>query len=78
LAGQDIDLSEVNKIVEHQRGSTLKIDANKFSMRHAEDRAPQQAAPVVVEKVEEPKKATPAPVALATKKKGQPAPRKKR
>jgi transcriptional regulator with XRE-family HTH domain len=78
LAGQDIDLSEVNKIVEHQRGSTLKIDENKFSMRHAEDRAPQQAAPLAAAKVEEPKKAAPASVAAATKKKGLPAPRKKR
>ena len=78
LAGQNIDLSEVNRIVEHQRASTLKIDEDKFSMRHAEDRAPQQAAPVAAAKVEEPKKAAPAPAAAATKKKGQAAPRKKR
>jgi transcriptional regulator with XRE-family HTH domain len=78
LAGQNIDLSEVNRIVEHQRASTLKIDEDKFSMRHAEDRAPQQAAPVAAAKVEEPKKTAPAPAAAATKKKGQAAPRKKR
>lgn len=78
LAGQDIDLSEVNKIVEHQRGNTLKIDVTKFSMRHVEEKAQQQATPVAIAKPEEPKKAAAPPVALATKKKAKTAQRKKR
>jgi len=78
LAGQDIDLSEVNKIVEHQRGNTLKIDVSRFSMRQGEEKVQQQSTPVAVAMPAEPKKAASAPVAQAPKKNANPAPRKKR
>ena len=69
LAGQDIDLGQVNTLVAHQRASTIRVDSNKFSMQSIEPKAPQAAAAEPAEK-EEPKKATPAPKApLRTKKK---------
>ena len=78
LAGQNIDLAEVNRIVDHQRASTVKIDEDQFSMRRVEIAAPQPAPPAVVAKIEEPKKAAPAPAAAETKKKAKAPPRKKR
>jgi len=70
LAGQDIDLGQVNTLVAHQRASTIRIDTNKFSMQSLEPKAPQAAAAEPAEKKEEPKKAAPAPKApLRTKKK---------
>ena len=57
LAGQDIDLGQVNALVAHQRGSTIRVDANKFSMQSLEPKAPQAAAPPPAEKKEEPKRA---------------------
>jgi transcriptional regulator with XRE-family HTH domain len=79
LAGQDIDLGQVNALVTHQRESTIRIDTNKLSMQGSEPKAPQAAAPLPVEKKEEPKKAAPAPKAPAkTKKKAGAAAGKKR
>jgi transcriptional regulator with XRE-family HTH domain len=70
LAGQDIDLGQVNALVTHQRESTIRIDTNKFSMRSLEPKAPHAAAAEPAEKKEEPKKAAPAPkAATKTKKK---------
>ena len=79
LAGQDIDLGQVNALVTHQRESTIRIDTNKFSMQSLEPKAPQAAAPEPVEKKEEPKRAAPAPKAPAkTKKKAGATAGKKR
>ena len=79
LAGQDIDLGQVNALVAHQRGSTIRVDANKFSMQSLEPKAPQAAAPLPAEKKEGPKKAAPPPKAPAkTKTKVAPAAGKKR
>ena len=70
LAGQDIDLGQVNTLVAHQRASTIRVDSNKFSMQSIEPKAPNAAAPEPAEKREEPKKAAPAPkAATKTKKK---------
>ena len=70
LAGQDIDLGQVNTLVAHQRASTIRVDSNKFSMQSIEPKAPQAAAAEPAEKKEEPKKAAPAPkAATKTKKK---------
>ncbi|MGA8171473.1 MAG: hypothetical protein WB816_11695 [Methylocystis sp.] len=69
LAGQDIDLGQVNALVTHQRESTIRIDTNKFSLQSVEPKAPQAAAPLPAEKKEEPKKAAPAPRAPAKTKK---------
>ncbi|HEY8124514.1 MAG TPA: hypothetical protein VIF88_03730 [Methylocystis sp.] len=70
LAGQDIDLGQVNTLVAHQRASTIRVDSNKFSMQSLEPKAPQAAAAEPAEKKEEPKKAAPPPKApLRTKKK---------
>ena len=70
LAGQDIDLGQVNTLVAHQRASTIRVDSDKFSMQGLEPKAPQAAAPEPAEKREEPKKAAPAPkAATKTKKK---------
>jgi hypothetical protein len=69
LAGQDIDLGQVNALVAHQRGSTIRVDANKFSMQSLEPKAPQAAAPLPAEKKEEPKSAAPPPKAPAKTKK---------
>jgi transcriptional regulator with XRE-family HTH domain len=70
LAGQDIDLGQVNTLVAHQRASTIRVDSDKFSMQGLEPKAPQAAAPLPPEKKEEPKKAAPAPkAATKTKKK---------
>jgi hypothetical protein len=70
LAGQDIDLGQVNTLVAHQRASTIRVDSNKFSMQSIEPKAPQAAAAEPAEKKEEPKKAAPPPKApLRTKKK---------
>jgi hypothetical protein len=70
LAGQDIDLGQVNTLVAHQRASTIRVDSNKFSMQSLEPKAPQAAAAEPAEKREEPKKAAPAPkAATKTKKK---------
>ena len=70
LAGQDIDLGQVNTLVAHQRASTIRVDSNKFSMQSLEPKAPQAAAAEPAEKKEEPKKAAPAPKApTKTKKK---------
>ena len=70
LAGQDIDLGQVNTLVAHQRASTIRVDSNKFSMQSIEPKAPNAAAPEPAEKREEPKKAAPPPKApLRTKKK---------
>jgi hypothetical protein len=79
LAGQDIDLGQVNALVTHQRESTIRIDTNKFSLQSVEPKAPQAAAPLPAEKKEEPKKAAPAPRAPAkTKKKAGATAGKKR
>ena len=79
LAGQDIDLGQVNDLVAHQRGSTIRVDVNKFSMQSFEPKAAQAAAPEPAEKKEEPKKAVPPPKAPAkTKKKVGAATGKKR
>ncbi len=69
LAGQDIDLGQVNALVTHQRESTIRIDTNKFSLQSIEPKARQAAAPLPAEKKEEPKKAAPAPRAPAKSKK---------
>jgi transcriptional regulator with XRE-family HTH domain len=74
LAGQDIDLSQVNALVTHQRASTLRVDADKFSLQSLEPKAPEAATPAPVAKKEEPKndvpkKAAPAPKAPAKTKK---------
>ena len=70
LAGQDIDLGQVNTLVAHQRASTIRVDSDKFSMQGLEPKAPQAAAPLPAEKKEGPKKAAPAPkAATKTKKK---------
>jgi transcriptional regulator with XRE-family HTH domain len=69
LAGQDIDLGQVNELVAHQRGSTIRVDVNKFSMQSFEPKAAQAAAPEPAEKKEEPKKAVPPPKAPAKTKK---------
>jgi len=78
LAGQDIDLGQVNTLVAHQRASTIRVDSNKFSMQSIEPKAPQSAAAEPAEKKEELKKAPPPPKApLRTKKKaGAPAGKK--
>ena len=79
LAGQDIDLGQVNTLVAHQRASTIRVDSNKFSMQSIEPKAPNAAAPEPAEKREEPKKAAPAPKApLRTKKKAGATAGKKR
>ena len=79
LAGQDIDLGQVNTLVAHQRASTIRVDSNKFSMQSLEPKAPQAAAAETVEKKEEPKKAAPPPKApLRTKKKAGATAGKKR
>ena len=79
LAGQDIDLSQVNALVTHQRESTIRVDADKFSLQSIEPKAPETAAPPPAEKKEEPKKAAPAPKAPAkTKKKAGATAGKKR
>jgi len=79
LAGQDIDLGQVNALVTHQRESTIRIDTNKFSMQSLEPKAPQAATAEPAEKKEEPKKAAPAPRAPAkTKKKAGATAGKKR
>jgi transcriptional regulator with XRE-family HTH domain len=79
LAGQDIDLGQVNALVTHQRESTIRIDTNKFSMQSLEPKAPQAAPAEPAEKKEEPKKAAPAPRAPAkTKKKAGATAGKKR
>jgi len=79
LAGQDIDLGQVNTLVAHQRASTIRVDSNKFSMQSLEPKAPQSAVAEPAEKKEEPKKAAPAPKApLRTKKKVGAAAGKKR
>lgn len=79
LAGQDIDLGQVNTLVAHQRASTIRVDSNKFSMQSIEPKAPQSAAAEPAEKKEELKKAAPAPKAPAkTKKKVGAASGKKR
>ncbi|MGC1862142.1 MAG: hypothetical protein WA733_13730 [Methylocystis sp.] len=79
LAGQDIDLGQVNTLVAHQRASTIRVDSDKFSMQGLEPKAPQAAAPLPPEKKEEPKKAAPAPkAATKTKKKVGAASGKKR
>ena len=79
LAGQDIDLGQVNTLVAHQRASTIRVDSNKFSMQSIEPKAPQSAAAEPAEKKEELKKAPPPPKApLMTKKKaGAPAGKKR-
>ncbi len=79
LAGQDIDLGQVNTLVAHQRASTIRVDSNKFSMQSIEPKAPQSAAAEPAEKKEELKKAPPPPKApLTTKKKaGAPAGKKR-
>ncbi len=79
LAGQDIDLGQVNTLVAHQRASTIRVDSNKFSMQSIEPKAPQSAAAEPAEKKEELKKAPPPPKApLRTKKKdGAPAGKKR-
>ncbi len=79
LAGQDIDLGQVNTLVAHQRASTIRVDSNKFSMQSLEPKAPQAAAAETVERKEEPKKAAPPPKApLRTKNKaGAPAGKKR-
>jgi transcriptional regulator with XRE-family HTH domain len=69
LAGQDIDLGQVNDLVAHQRGSTIRVDVNKFSMQSFEPKAAQAAAPEPAEKKEELKKAAPPPKAPAKTKK---------
>ncbi len=69
LAGQDIDLGQVNALVTHQRESTIRIDTNKFSLQSVEPKAPQAAAPLPAEKKEEPKSAAPPPKAPAKTKK---------
>ncbi len=79
LAGQDIDLGQVNALVTHQRESTIRIDTNKFSLQSVEPKAPQAAAPLPAEKKEELRKAAPAPKAPAkTKKKAGATAGKKR
>jgi transcriptional regulator with XRE-family HTH domain len=79
LAGQDIDLGQVNELVAHQRGSTIRVDVNKFSMQSFEPKAAQPAAPEPAEKKEEPKKVAAPPKAPAkTKKKVGAATGKKR
>jgi len=79
LAGQDIDLGQVNTLVAHQRASTIRVDSNKFSMQSLEPKAPQAAPAEPAEKKEEPKKAAPPPKApLRTKKKAGAPPGKKR
>jgi transcriptional regulator with XRE-family HTH domain len=79
LAGQDIDLGQVNTLVAHQRASTIRVDSNKFSMQSLEPKAPQAAPAEPAEKKEEPKKAAPAPKApLRTKKKAEATAGKKR
>jgi transcriptional regulator with XRE-family HTH domain len=79
LAGQDIDLGQVNTLVAHQRASTIRVDSNKFSMQSLEPKAPHAAAAEPAEKKEEPKKAAPPPKApLRTKKKVGAAAGKKR
>ena len=79
LAGQDIDLGQVNALVTHQRESTIRIDTNKFSLQSVEPKAPQAAAPLPAEKKEELMKAAPAPKAPAkTKKKAGATAGKKR
>jgi len=70
LAGQDIDLAQVNALVTHQRESTIRVDADKFSLQSLAPNAPETAAPPAAEKREEPKRAAAAPKApLRTKKK---------
>ena len=69
LAGQDIDLGQVNALVTHQRESTIRIDTNKFSLQSIEPKAPQAAAPLPAEKKEELRRAAPAPKAPAKTKK---------
>jgi len=69
LAGQDIDLGQVNELVAHQRGSTIRVDVNKFSMQSFEPKAAQAAAPEAAEKKEEPKKTVAPPKAPAKTKK---------
>lgn len=79
LAGQDIDLGQVNALVTHQRESTIRIDTNKFSLQSIEPKAPQAAAPLPAEKKEELRRAAPAPKAPAkTKKKAGATAGKKR
>ncbi len=79
LAGQDIDLGQVNALVTHQRESTIRIDTNKFSLQSVEPKAPQAAVPLPAEKKEELRRAAPAPKAPAkTKKKAGATAGKKR
>ena len=77
LAGQDIDLGQVNTLVAHQRASTIRVNSNKFSMQSIEPKAPQSAAAEPAEKKEELKKAPPPPKAPLTTKKKAGAPRAK-
>ena len=69
LAGQDIDLGQVNTLVAHRRASTIRVDSNKFSMQSIEPKAPQSAAAEPAEKKEEPKRAAPPPKGPAKTKK---------